>query len=64
MNPSEHQKPLVSIVIPCYNHAKFVQETIQSVIDQDYGNIELIVIDDGSKDTSVDVIKKMDKHAP
>lgn len=53
------QQPLVSIVIPCYNHAQFVQETIQSVINQDYENIELIIIDDGSKDNSVEVIEKM-----
>lgn len=53
------EDPLVSIVIPCYNHAQFVQETIQSVIDQSYRNIELIIIDDGSKDNSVEVIKKM-----
>lgn len=53
------QSPLVSIVIPCYNHAQFVQKTIQSIIDQDYENIELIIIDDGSKDSSVDVIKEM-----
>lgn len=53
------QQPLVSIVIPCYNHAQFVQETIQSVIDQDYENIELIIIDDGSKDNSVEIIQEM-----
>lgn len=53
------ETPLVSIVIPCYNHAQFVQETIQSVIDQDYENIELIIIDDGSKDNSVEVIQEM-----
>ena len=55
----EKENPLVSIVIPSYNHAQFVQETIQSVIEQDYENIELIIIDDGSKDNSVDVIKEM-----
>lgn len=53
------QQPLVSIVIPCYNHAQFVQESIQSVIDQDYENIELIIIDDGSNDNSVEVIQEM-----
>ena len=53
------KQPLVSIVIPCYNHAQFVQETIQSVIDQDYENIELIIIDDGSKDNSVEIIQQM-----
>lgn len=50
---------LVSVVIPSYNHARYVQESIQSVIDQDYENIELIIIDDGSKDNSVEVINEM-----
>lgn len=51
--------PLVTVVIPCYNHAQYVQESIQSVIDQDYDNIELIIIDDGSKDNSVEKIQEM-----
>ncbi|MHA3893205.1 glycosyltransferase [Acinetobacter sp. GXMZU3951] len=50
---------LVSVVIPCYNHENFVQDSIQSVIDQTYENIELIVIDDGSKDGSVEKIQEM-----
>lgn len=50
--------PLVSIVIPCYNHQQFVQDSIQSVIDQTYENIELIIIDDGSTDGSVEKIKE------
>ncbi|WP_336017209.1 glycosyltransferase family A protein [Acinetobacter pittii] len=52
-------QPLVSIVIPCYNHGNFVQDCIQSVIDQTYQNIELIIIDDGSKDDSVKKIQKL-----
>lgn len=51
--------PLVSIVIPAYNHEKYVQETIQSVIAQDYPRIELIVIDDGSKDSTWAKIEEM-----
>lgn len=51
--------PLVSIAIPCYNHGKFVQQAIQSVIDQDYQNIEFIIIDDGSQDNSVQKIQEM-----
>lgn len=51
--------PLVSIVIPCYNHENFVQNCIQSVIDQTYQNIELIIIDDGSTDNSVKKIQQM-----
>lgn len=50
---------LVSVVIPCYNHERFVQDSIQSVIDQTYQNIELIIIDDGSKDGSVKKIQQM-----
>ena len=36
------EQPLVSVVIPCYNHEKFVQDCIQSVIDQTYENIETV----------------------
>lgn len=55
-------QPLVSVVIPCYNHERFVQDSIQSVIDQDYKNIELIIIDDGSKDNSVQAIEGLIKE--
>ena len=54
-----NDQPLVSVVIPCYNHEQFVQDCIQSVIDQTYQNIELIIIDDGSKDNSVEKIKEL-----
>ena len=59
MKEANTQKPLVSIVIPCYNHEKYVQECIKSVIEQDYENIELIIIDDGSKDESVNKIQEL-----
>lgn len=51
--------PLVSVIIPSYNHAEYITESIQSIIDQDYENIELVIIDDGSKDNSIEVISKM-----
>ena len=54
-------KTLVSVVIPCYNHEDFVQASIQSVINQTYENIELIIIDDGSKDGSIAKIEEMTK---
>ena len=56
---SSQAEPLVSIVIPCYNHEKYIEESIQSAIEQTYANIELIVIDDGSHDQSVALIEKM-----
>jgi alpha-1,3-rhamnosyltransferase len=52
------QQPLVSVIIPSYNHEKYIEETVNSVINQSYKNIELIIIDDGSKDQSVNLIEK------
>ena len=52
-------KTLVSVIIPAYNHEKYVQETIKSIINQTYQNIELIVIDDGSKDSTWQKILEM-----
>ena len=53
------QSPLVTVIIASYQHCDFVIESIQSVIDQDYPNIELIVIDDGSTDDSVEIIQQL-----
>ncbi|KPW19455.1 Alpha-1,6-rhamnosyltransferase MigA, partial [Pseudomonas syringae pv. aceris] len=45
--------PLVSIVAPCYNAERFLEVAIQSIFAQDYKNFEVIVVDDGSTDTSI-----------
>ena len=49
---------LVSIITPCYNGAKYIGETINSVIKQTYQDWEMIIIDDGSKDNSVEIINE------
>ena len=51
---------LVSVCIPSYNHAKYIQDCIRSVIRQDYENIELIIIDDGSTDGSTNLINELE----
>jgi glycosyltransferase involved in cell wall biosynthesis len=50
--------PLVSIITPAYNQASFLDETIQSVLSQDYPNLEYIILDDGSKDNTREVLVK------
>jgi glycosyltransferase involved in cell wall biosynthesis len=53
-------KPLVSILIPCYNSAPWLTETLESALNQTWQNIEVILVDDGSTDSSLEVAKKFE----
>ncbi len=55
-------QPLISIITVVYNGAKILEQTIQSVINQNYENIEYIIIDGGSTDGTLDIIKKYEEQ--
>lgn len=54
--------PKISIITPCYNHASFLRETIQSVLGENYPNLEYIIMDGGSSDGSVEIIREYETH--
>ena len=53
-------QPFFSICIPCYNHGAYIGKTIQSVLDQDFGDFEIVVADNASPDNSREVVKRFD----
>jgi glycosyltransferase involved in cell wall biosynthesis len=54
--------PKISVVVPSFNQAKYLELTLRSILDQQYPNLELIVIDGGSKDESPEIIRKYEQQ--
>lgn len=52
-------EPLVTVIIPAYNHEKYIEECLESVINQTFPNLEIIVINDGSKDNTDETIRRL-----
>ena len=50
-----HECPVISVAIPCYNHARYLREAIESVVNQSYKPVEVVIVDDGSSDETASV---------
>ena len=56
--------PQVSVIIPAYNAEKYIEECVLSVLKQNYQNLEIIVVNDGSSDSTLSILMNMQKRFP
>jgi len=61
---ASEKTPLISIIVPAYNHEKFIYSSLQSIANQTYNNIETIIIDDGSTDNTGSEVKRFIANHP
>ena len=58
MRKQNNQSPLISVVLPVYNGEKTIQLCVDSMLVQDFKNFELVIVNDGSRDNSLEIIKQ------
>ena len=64
LNKCEEEKgvaPQISVIVPSFNYERFLKETIESILNQTFQDFEVIVVDDGSKDSSMSILKHINK---
>jgi glycosyltransferase involved in cell wall biosynthesis len=64
MNPNNHSDPLVSCIVPFFNSSKYIQDCLRSIERIDYKNLELILVNDGSTDNSLELVEDFLKKSP
>ena len=64
MDLTQQRTGLISVIMPVYNGEKTVEKSAQSILTQSYKNLELILVDDGSRDSSLDICKKIEQQDP
>lgn len=60
--PSSTARPLISVVMPCFNAGQFVEEAVRCALGQSHAEVELIVVDDGSEDQSLAILQRLQKE--
>ncbi|WP_022948501.1 glycosyltransferase [Methylohalobius crimeensis] len=61
---NQNYKPKISVIMPCFNAASYVEESVRCVMEQSYPNVELILVDDGSTDGSVKIVQRLAEEFP